>query len=493
MRVLVVTTMYPPHAYGGYEYSCRDVAERWQRDGDEVTVLTSDLHLPGRTETEGPVPVRRQLRLYWRDHRVLHPPVARRLAVDCSNVRSVREALRDVDPDVVSVWAMGALSLGVLSELAEQARPTVLVICDEWPVYGPELDAWLRLFVHRPRLGHLVEQVSRRHGRVRWHATLPPLDTLGPACFVSDFLRERARHATSWTFPVSAVVHSGIDTSDFPLVGGVPGGVCAQQFRAERTPAREAHSGDAPSGPPAGPSGGSSVVATPLQVCAGSAAPLASPWRWRLLYVGRIDPRKGIASALRALAACPTSATLAVHGTGDEVHLHELRQLAGELGIAQRVTFTSTPRHQLADVYRQADALIFPSTWEEPFGLVPVEAMACGLPVVACRVGGAAEFLVHEGNCLEVPPDDPAAIAAALRRLAGAASLRQHLVDGGRATAAQLDVERLARLLRAWNRAALEAADAGARDRSAWPCEQRLELPVPAAADLGCGERPATS
>lgn len=489
MRVLVVTNMYPPHAYGGYEHSCRDVAEAWHREGDEVTVLTSDHRLPGVLDADSTLPVRRQLRLYWDDHRILSPPTADRLAIDRANLRHLRATLRSVDPDVVSVWAMGAMSMGILSELAEQGRPTVLVICDEWPVYGPEVDAWLRLFVHRPRLGRLLEQVSRRHGRVTWHATLPPLDTLGPACFVSDFLRRRARQATTWRFPVSAVVYSGIDTTDFPL--SAPPGNHGPAPAPDAQGALDDPSRGAPAAAPthtaprrtATMPRGTTPSAFAPRTSAPSAEVLAStcrsemppehhaqfgasiasdlpPWQWRLLYVGRIDPRKGIDVALRALTACPGYATLAIHGTGDATYAEQLRQLADDLKIRDRVTFTATARHDLADVYRHADALLFPSTWEEPLGLVPIEAMACDLPVVACRVGGAAELLVHEANCLAVPPGDPTAMASALKRLAGDDALRRHLIAGGRMTAAQLDVARLARQLRAWHLAATALAQA---------------------------------
>jgi glycosyltransferase involved in cell wall biosynthesis len=91
--------------------------------------------------------------------------------------------------------------------------------------------------------------------------------------------------------------------------------------------------------------------------------------------------------------------------------------------------------------------LIFPSTGHEAFGLVPLEAMACGTPVVATGVGGSAEFLAGEENCILVPPDSPAEIAAALRRLAADDGLRRRLVSAGIDTAAQFSVERQAAAL----------------------------------------------
>jgi glycosyltransferase involved in cell wall biosynthesis len=180
----------------------------------------------------------------------------------------------------------------------------------------------------------------------------------------------------------------------------------------------------------------------------------APPWRWRLLYVGRIDPRKGVDTAIRVLASCPPEAVLHVVGRGDDRHLRDLGDLASELGVSDRVSFGIAERSELAGVYASADVLVFPSKWEEPFGLVPLEAMSCGTPVVATTVGGAAEFLAPETNCLAFASDDVEGLVVALRRLAGDPLLRQKLVNAGRVTAAELGVDRLGAVLEEWHQAA---------------------------------------
>lgn len=399
VRILVVTNMYPPHHYGGYERSCQDVVERWRRRGHEVLVLTSDVRVPGvaRHPAEDGDGVRRQLRMYWEDHHILNPPLVDRLRRERANQRALRLALADFRPEVVSAWAMGAMSLGLLTTVAAQGIPVVPVVCDEWPIYGPHVDAWLRPLVVRPRLGRLVGAVTGVP------AELPPLDTAGPSCFISEFVRAACRARSPWRFPSSTVTYSGIDAPGFPF----------DDTRAVRA------------------------------------------WGWRLLYFGRIDPRKGIDTAVRALAQCPPEATLTVDGRGDDRHKEELEALAAGLGVGDRLRFLVSPdRAALLGQMDVADAVVFPSRWEEPFGLVPVEAMARGVPVVATTVGGAAEFLVDGGNCLVFPADDPAALAAALGRLAGDASLRGRLVEGGRRTAEQLSVDQLAEVLEDWHVAA---------------------------------------
>jgi glycogen synthase len=162
------------------------------------------------------------------------------------------------------------------------------------------------------------------------------------------------------------------------------------------------------------------------------------PWGWRLLYLGRLDERKGIHLAVEALALLPEQATLTIQGGGDEAYGERLRALAAERSLAARVAFSSAPRERLRDVYAAADALVFPVQWEEPWGLVPLEAMAVGRPVVATGTGGGREYMRHEVNCLVYEPrDSPESLAAAVRRLAGDEGLRDRLREGGLEAAAR--------------------------------------------------------
>jgi glycosyltransferase involved in cell wall biosynthesis len=121
-----------------------------------------------------------------------------------------------------------------------------------------------------------------------------------------------------------------------------------------------------------------------------------------------------------------------------------LEQLIARLGLGRRVTMTSRPREQLASVYRDADVCVFPSEWPEPFGIVPLEAMACETPVVATGAGGSGEYLLAGRNCLLFRAGEPASLVAALRTLASDPELRRRLVEGGRHTASSMTVDRLA-------------------------------------------------
>ena len=167
-----------------------------------------------------------------------------------------------------------------------------------------------------------------------------------------------------------------------------------------------------------------------------TAAP-ATDWRWRLLLPGRLDPRKGVATAIEALELLP-DAQLTLIGTGDPAYVTELQATAQRLGVGDRVAFRPPrPRAQLVGAYAAVDAVLFPVIWAEPFGLVPLEAMGVGRPVVASGRGGSGEYLRDDVNCLLHAAEDPQSLAAAVKRLAAEPGLRDRLRDGGVETAPQ--------------------------------------------------------
>jgi glycosyltransferase involved in cell wall biosynthesis len=162
----------------------------------------------------------------------------------------------------------------------------------------------------------------------------------------------------------------------------------------------------------------------------------AADWGWRLLYVGRLDERKGVDTAVEAMAELPVQARLELIGGWDTREEDRLRDLARGIGVEERVHFAGQlDRSEIAAAYARADATVFPVRWEEPWGLVPLESMAKGRPVVARGRGGSGEYLRDGENCLLFAAGDAQALAAAVRRLAEDPALRARLRDGGLATA----------------------------------------------------------
>ena len=141
-----------------------------------------------------------------------------------------------------------------------------------------------------------------------------------------------------------------------------------------------------------------------------------------LLFVGRIQPLKGPDVAVRALAALgrPDAILLVVGGAsgqeGDGA-VAELHDLIAELGVERQVRFVPPqPHHILSTYYRAADAVVVPSR-SESFGLVALEASACGVPVVASAVGGLLTLVDHGETGYLVPDRDPALFAHYLREI----------------------------------------------------------------------------
>ena len=122
--------------------------------------------------------------------------------------------------------------------------------------------------------------------------------------------------------------------------------------------------------------------------------------------------------------------------TGSQFSEPELRELAKSLGLIGRVGLVPFEENMPA-VYRALDIVVHASTQPEPFGRTIAEAMACARPVIVSAAGGAVELFTPEHDAIGVPPGDPAALAAAIARLATDPSLRQRLAEQARRTAVE--------------------------------------------------------
>ncbi|NOK18545.1 glycosyltransferase family 4 protein [Corallococcus carmarthensis] len=131
-----------------------------------------------------------------------------------------------------------------------------------------------------------------------------------------------------------------------------------------------------------------------------------------LLFAGQLTAGKGLDVLLQALARTTRPCRLAVVGKGRQEA--ESRAMVDGLGLSGRVSFLgSMAPEALSSLYRRAACVVFPSRAPETFGLVGVEAMAHGTPVIASRVGGVGEWLTDETG-LGVRPNDPLELAAAI-------------------------------------------------------------------------------
>lgn len=381
MRILCIGNRYPPWSTGGYETAWANTVDWLGRGGHAVKVLTT---LPDPTDNPGdahaaPGDIHRELRWYWRAHRFPSLTLSECRMIERANADALARHLGEFSPEAVMWWAMGGMSLSLLEQVRRAGVPAVAVVGDEWPAYGPEVDGWTRHWSgYRRPLAAAAERSSGIPTRLA-------LERAAVWSFNSAYTRSVACTA-GWNLVDAAIDHPG---------------VALERFGA----AADRSAGD-------------------------------GSWSWRLLYCGRIDPRKGIATAIRALPLLPHETRLTVLGTGDPDHLSELTTLAHRLSVSDQVTFSSGGAREVVAAYAACDALVFPATWREPWGLVPLEAMASRRPVVASRAGGGiAEYLENGRNCLQFEPEDADGLAAAITRLVEHPGLRQSVVRSGYATA----------------------------------------------------------
>ena len=199
-----------------------------------------------------------------------------------------------------------------------------------------------------------------------------------------------------------------------------------------------------------------------------------------LLFVGRIQPLKGADVAVRALAALtehPEAPLLVVGGPSGprgEEHLALMRKLVDDLGLAERVHFVAPQPHELLSTYyRAADVCVVPSR-SESFGLVALEAAACGTPVVAAAVGGLTTLVDDGRTGIVVDPSSPEAFAAAVSEILADPGRAERLSTAAVVRARRYTWTQAAALLRAPTRSSppsvsWRAADA-AGPRSRRPC-----------------------
>lgn len=163
-----------------------------------------------------------------------------------------------------------------------------------------------------------------------------------------------------------------------------------------------------------------------------------------VLQLGRLVPRKGIATAIEGFARF-------VHSTGIDARLlivggddyepsaermpeiARLSRVAADARIANHVLFTGRRDREVLRYYYSAADVFVTLPWYEPFGITPLEAMACGIPVVGSRVGGVKHTVIDGKTGCLVPPEDPEALARSLTALHADARMRDGMGEEGRA------------------------------------------------------------
>ncbi|MGO9319781.1 MAG: glycosyltransferase family 4 protein [Solirubrobacteraceae bacterium] len=361
MRILVVSALYPPVAFGGYEVECSGVVERL-RERHDVLVLSSDRD---RARAGEDADVRRELASLTPDARgARRAPLAALGAV-----RAARRALA-WGPDLVYVWNGASIPQSALRVLADSDVALAFRVCEHW--FGG-------IFLCDQFMRELLP-ADRTPARAAWAAGCRALNRL-PSLRLQP--RAPLRTAISWN---SEAIKRMVRVQPF----------------IEPVLERVGHSV---------PRYGDVYAAVVRQ-------PAPEP---EITFLGRVTPYKGVSVAIEALALLRSehgiAARLVVVGPEDSDHGAGMRGLAERLGVAAAVSWLGPlAPAQVAAQLARTHALIVSSVWDEPFPLVTIEGALARVPLVASDVGGIGEGMHDEQHALLFPRGDARLAAAALAR-----------------------------------------------------------------------------
>jgi glycosyltransferase involved in cell wall biosynthesis len=409
MRILVISNLYPPVAVGGYEVRCAHTVE-WLARRHEVLVLTAKR---GRRGLKADPRVWRELPLLDEGPRgTLRAPFAAWRAV-----RVVGRALRHHRPDLVFVWNASHIPRSAVLAARAWGGPLAFSLADPWLAGFVEGDQFLR---------YLGPGAPRRGARGAWARVTRLLNHL-PGLRL-EF--ETARPASiAW------------NSQALRRLTPIPPCVAPVLERVIH---------------PASPNEAlfSSVERSPSSIST-------------VAFVGRIEWEKAPDVVCRAIALLRDShrldCRLVVVGGGEPAARRELERLVEELAIGDRVEYRGPlPPEGVARVLANVHALVVPSRWQEPFGIVCLEAALARVPVVASMSGGMPEMFDPDGQALFFPIDDAEACAEAIAR-----TLSDRVATEARVRAARVraDTYSLARYREAYDAFVEEAVRAAALNR----------------------------
>ena len=372
MKILIVTNLFPPIVFGGYEILCHQVVEELRRRGHEVSVLTSDFMAGSVSAEEG---VSRTLKLTTDFPR----PGESVGKVDFSlrgmhrvgryNARQLEHALVEFSPDLVFCWCLNRLGAGLVRRAEELGIPVYYTINDEHP----------RQFRYTEAPRNLRQCARSLAERVLSDSTFRKVSNVRMTV-ISSALK---KNLMALGAPVSEarVIYQGVDLKQFPF----------------RVTPREGNQ--------------------PL----------------RILYVGQLSKTKGVHTLLKAVSRLRCDFRLTVVGAGVPEYEARLRGIVREHGMESKVRFLGKlSRPEVVEQYQRSHVLVFCSEWEEPFGLTHLEAMASGCAVVSTTTGGSAELVAHGHNALAYEAGRAEDLASRLETLEKDENLRQRLLHDAR-------------------------------------------------------------
>jgi len=384
MKILFISNLYPPHYLGGYEILCQQVCEDLQKRGHNSVVLTSTHGVKEAPTGEIPPNIHRILKLYNPFGRPAKLMRAQRWIVGRRNYGLTKAFVAKERPDVIFIWSQLRMGLGSAQAALDSGIPVAYTFND-FHVAG-----------YRSAQFGLTPKAFGKYVADHWIFR-------GITFKGQDF-----KHATCISHMLKMkLLEKGLPIKDARVIyQGIP----VDKFPKKAEPGKITH-------PP------------------------------RLLYVGQLHPYKGVHTLIEAahliadgMKRNPGSPHLrlgvSIVGDGPEEYKRQLMKKAQQ-GHADIEFAGKIAQPELPGIYREHDIFVFPSAWQEPFGLTHLEAMASGTPVISTADGGHGEFLKDGENALIFEKENPRGLAAKISRLISDNELARRLAATARAMVEQ--------------------------------------------------------
>lgn len=417
MKILVVTNLFPPHQADTDDFRCQNVTDALRERGHTMRVLTSTFGLAsdhGHTARnvgaeQLDAVIQRRLRLNGAFGLEPVNGLGELRELEARNNAVLREAIAEFAPDIVHVWSLRGLSKSLLVTLRRANVPVAFNVSDTWLADELREDPWLSWW-HREKVPamHKVQRAGLELSgqRAKWDVETPTFIEQGtnrlptlfdpgtdagfkPNSFAAFQLRrihfsspalQTATAQAGFRVAHGEVIHPGVDTTLFH----------------------------------------------------GEVKPATAPVK-KFLIVTRLTRHCGVRTvieAFRLVRAQGAKVTLTIHGRGDSEVQAKLRTQAVQAEVPTEFRSSGAQR-DLPAVYRAHDAFIHPVEREESFVGAPLEAMACGLPVIVNQDHGAEDLFRSRESCLAFPSGDPGLLANRILELVQTPGLASQLAQVG--------------------------------------------------------------
>jgi len=406
VKILALTNLYPPHHAGTYDLRCQSVTEALRLRGHSFLVLTSNHGLNTEQRDEE---IHRRLLLNGAYGHAQLTGFRELQKIEEHNHRVLRQAIADFQPDLVHVWSLRGLSKSLIFGLANSRLPTVFDLADRWLADELRVDPWLRWWnAPGANLARVSLQLAGQRNR---------LDALAPTRMMKGI--DRIPEVYGPAEVLASVQPNTIAAFRFDRLY-----FCSRALKqtTEQAGFRVGH-------------GEVIYPGIPTQHFVGEVKTGSAPVK-RFLVVSPLDEQSGLMTAVQALGHArenKVQATLSIYGRGESTYVSQLRSSVVQNCLPVEFLTVSNQNRDLAAIYRQHDALIYTAEWEEPFATVPLEAMACGLPVIAARTGAVRELFRDGENALTYSAGDAHELAARIQELQMQPALRRQMAETAQA------------------------------------------------------------